>query len=158
MFTTTQLAFADETTARSSEEALPFHIVIAHDDHEAYVRALRMLNNTFRDRPEADDLRPLPWKFDDLQSEPLRKRALADAPRADVFVVSASHFTELPETVVRWLTDCFARRQNQPTAVIALCASLNDIEAPWRRSLRETVARAGFDFLEANSPVLQGAA
>lgn len=141
----------DFETAVSPDRTAPLRVIITHDDHAACVRALRMLHNTFFELPDADSLRPLPWKFDELTSDSLRKLALADVPRTDVFVVSSSQGGELPETVARWLHDCFALRQNLPTAVIAVSESLNDMEVPWRRLLREATEAAGFDFLEANA-------
>ncbi len=157
MPTTTSPASGVETAAFSDETEQPLHVIIAHDDHAAYVRALRMLANTFFGRPEAASLCPLPWRFDQLGTDPLRKQAIADAPRADVFVVSTSACSELPEGVALWLSDCFALRHNSPTAVIALCDTLNDIEVPWRRLLRDATTAAGLDFLEASVPALQTA-
>ena len=157
MPTTTCLSPEFETAAVPDSTEPLLHVIIAHDDHAAYVRALRMLNNTFFGRPKADSLRPLPWRFDELKSDTLKQRALADAPRTAVFVVSVSQSGDLPETVTRWLSDCFALRQNVPSAVIALCDSLNDMEVPWRRLLREATRAAGLDFLEANGTARQAA-
>lgn len=138
--------------APPEDEETVLHVIIAHDDHAAYVRAVRMLANTFFGSPEARGLRPLPWKFEELHSEERRKSAIADAPRTDVFVVSASHCDQLPEGVALWLSECFVLRQNTPTAVIALGASPDGTEAPWRTLLREATVAAGLDFLEASAP------
>ena len=140
--------------APSPDEARELHVVILHDDHPAYVRALRMLANTLAGHPEAPGLRPLPWQFADLGRKSWRKRSIADAPRADVIVVSTSTGGDLPAEVSQWLKECFAVRHNMQTAVIALCASLNDLEVPWRRLLHDAAATAGFDFIETGAPSL----
>jgi len=136
------------------EDTEALHVIIVHDDHAAYMRALRMLANTFFGRPEASVMRPLPWRFEELGNDPWRRRATADVPRAEVFVVSASTCCELPENVSAWLRECFTLRQNRPTAVVALCERLNDFEVPWRRLLREAVLAAGLDFIEAGAPAM----
>lgn len=151
--TTVSRAFGFDADPKP-EDTEALHVIIVHDDQAAYMRALRMLTSTFFGRPEASVMRPLPWRFDELGSDPWRRRATADAPRAEVFVVSASTCRELPENVCAWLHECFALRQNRPTAVVALCERLNDFEAPWRRLLREAVVAAGLDFIEAGAPAL----
>jgi hypothetical protein len=151
MFNTT--SFSSAITELPGEAPDPLHVIIAHDDHRAYVRALRMLANTFYGHPEASHLRPLPWRFDELLCDPWRKRAVADAPRADVFVVSKSSQGALPSGVSAWLEECFALRKNASTAVIALCdVSDEQRDAPCRDLLRQLATRAGVDFLEAVSP------
>jgi hypothetical protein len=155
MFNTTTVssAFGFNADPKPKDpEAL--HVIIVHDDHAAYVRALRMLANTFFGRPEASAMRPLPWRFDELHSDRWRRRATADAPRAEVFVVSASQCSELPENVNAWLHECFALRQNRPTTVVALSERFNDFEVPWRRLLREAVVAAGLDFIETGAPAM----
>jgi hypothetical protein len=155
MFNTTTVSSAfGFNTDPEPEDPKALHVIIVHDDHAAYVRALRMLANTFFGRPEAAAMRPLPWRFDELHSAPWRRRATADVPRAEVFVVSASKCSELPENVSAWLHECFALRQNRPTAVVALGERLNDFEVPWRRLLREAVVAAGLDFIEAGTPAM----
>lgn len=143
---------ADPSAEDTDPQAL--HVIIVHDDHAAYMRALRMLTSTFFGRPEASAMRLLPWRFDELDNDPWRRRATADAPRAEVFVVSASSCRELPEKVNAWLHECFALRQNQRTAVIALGERQNDFEVPWRRFLREAAVAAGWDFVEAGAPAM----
>lgn len=135
-----------------SSEAL--HVIIAHDDHAAYLRALRMLANTFYGHPEAASLRPLPWRFDELESDTWRRRAVSDAPRAQVFVISKSGEGDMPATVYRWLEECFALRKDFSTAVIALCDDAGALPgASCRRRLRQMAVEAGLDFLEAHAPV-----
>lgn len=155
MTTLTYPTMERETAALPKEAEPLLHVIIAHDDQAAYERALRMLANTFFGRPEAASLRPLVWQFDQLGSDRQRRHAIGDAPKAEVFVVSTSVCSELPDGVAEWLSDCFALRHNTPTAVIALCDALNDIEVPWRRLLREATAAAGLDFLEAHVPALR---
>lgn len=150
--TTLPCPASDVKNAAPPDEAEPLHVIIAHDDQAAYERALRMLANTFFGRPEAAALRPLAWQFDQLSSDRQRKQAIGDAPNAEVFVVSTSACSELPDGVAEWLSECFALRHDTPTAVIALCDALNDIEVPWRRLLREATTAAGLDFLEAHVP------
>jgi hypothetical protein len=129
-----------------------FHVMIAHDDYVAYVRAMRMLTTTFFNRAGPANIRLQPWRFDELARDVWRRRSLADAPRTAVFVVSASERGELPDGVNRWLSGCFSQRRQTPTAVIAVCDAVNDLEVPWRRRLREAAAAAGLDFLEAGFP------
>ena len=65
MFNTTTVSSAFGFNADPKpEDPEALHVIIVHDDHAAYVRALRMLANTFFGRPEASAMRPLPWRFE----------------------------------------------------------------------------------------------
>jgi hypothetical protein len=151
MLDATSSAFSPVDVVDSPEM---LHVIIVHDDHSAYLRALRMLANTFYGHPEAGHLRPLPWRFDELENDPWRRRALADAPRAQVFVVSKSSEGELPPGVSGWLQECFALRKDLSTAVIALGGGIEDQhETPCQVTLRQLALEAGLDFLEAQVPV-----
>lgn len=142
-----------ETQAAERETARPLRVLIAHDDRPAYLRAMRMLANTFLGQPEAHNLRSRPWRFEELEHEVWRRRATTDAAATDVFVVSTSENGDLPEEVKRWLLECFVARRGAPTAVMVLCDSLNDFAVPWRRVVRAAADATGVDFLEMAAPV-----
>ena len=144
--------------APSTDPSRVLHVVILHDDHSAFVRAARMLATTFSGRPEETRLRSSAWQFEELSRTVWLNQSIDDAPQATVIVISTSAGGELPPSVSRWLMKCFSLRQNLPTAVVALCDSLDGLEVPWRRLLHEATASAGFDFLEAGTPLLAPAA
>jgi hypothetical protein len=126
-------------------------VAIIYDDHVAYRRAVRLLANALCDHEMADEVRPLPWRFEDLQFQPWRERALEAAEGADVFVIATAGKSPLPQDVIDWLELSFARRAAQPTAVIALH---NPDDDPHRfGALSEAIVRrlaefAGLHFLE----------
>ncbi len=137
-------------TAPAADASL--NVLIAHDDEAAYRRALRLLASTVLcTHCEGTLVQPLPWRFNELGVDSWRWRAAADAPRAEIIIVSTSACAELPEAVSVWLDQCFAVRRQQPTAVIALCAELNDLVVPWRRKVRTAAEAAGLDFLEVGA-------
>ena len=142
---------------RLREGLPPLYVMIAYEDQAAYRRALRMLVNTLAGQEDAADVRPLPWHFEETAFLQWRQHALADATRAAIFVVSTSSDDVLPGNVTEWLTECFARRRDVSTAVIALCQPRKDqalAESPVRRFLRHAAEVAGLDFLEAAEPML----
>ncbi len=130
-----------------NSENPPLHVLIAYDDVAAYRRAMRTLANVFCDQVEADDLRPLPWRFEELSFAVWRRQATVDVSRADMVFVSMSAEGGLPDYVASWLEECFVLRAGQATAVMALCEPRSP-EAPCRRFLRRAAVAAGLDYLE----------
>lgn len=132
----------------------PLRVIIAYDERSAYRRAMRMLANTFCNDFQTSDIRPLPWRFDELALPPWRKHATADATHADIFVVSTSG--TLPEVVKEWLHSCFAVRRARPTAIVLLSdqnPETNPSECGCRQFLQRAAAAAGLDFLEPHVAV-----
>lgn len=139
--------FPDRRQNIEPSDIPPLHVLIVYDDTAAYRRAMRTLASVCCDHAEADNLRPLPWRFEELSFESWRRQSLGDAQRADMVLVSMSAEGQLPEFVASWLEQCFALRLGQPTAVMALCEP-RDPSAPCRRFLQRAAATAGLDYLE----------
>lgn len=128
----------------------PVHIFVAYDDQKAYGRARRMLTKAFAGECHAAEVWPVSWRFDELELEPWRQQALAEAVRADILIVSTSSDGALPIPVTEWLQDCFATRRNLSTTVVSLGDSDEAERQPesfCRRFLRDAAAGAGLDFV-----------
>ncbi len=136
----------------AGSDSLP--VLILHEDRESYIRALRMLANTFYGQPEAATLRPLPWRFDELTSESWGRRALADAERAQIVIVAASATGPLSEDTRRWIAEALALRRGQSTAVVALGEGDDAADTPCRSHVRQIAIAAGLDFIEGDWPLL----
>lgn len=109
-----------------------------------------MLVKTFRGEPEAATLRPLPWRFDELESVRLRALALADSPRADVFVIASSGVRPMSPRLREWLEIAFSERREKPTAVIAIGQGAEG-DGEIASTVRALAERAGIDFLESSA-------
>ena len=142
----TQLSAGARVVTDHSENP-PLHVLLVYDDIAAYRRAMRTLANVCCDQVEADNLRPLPWRFEEISFEPWRRQAMADVRRADIVFVSMSAEGGLPAFVGAWLEEGFALRAGQSTAVMTLCEPRHP-EAPCRRFLRQAAAAFGLDYLE----------
>jgi hypothetical protein len=104
-----------------------FRITIAHQDSLSGEQAVLLLKKLAlrlesqlgtRDEPWKMDSDI--WKFDWLQDSELRERAVAKTVEADMIVVAAGNEELLPQWVKDWLEAALLKKQNGPTAIVAL--------------------------------------
>jgi len=132
----------------------PLNVAIIYDHQTAYRRAVRLLASTLVGCESAEEIRPRPWRCEELQANASAKLALTDAAETDVFLISTAAHVELPAGVLGWLEVAFKRRDGRPTAVMALFNGEDDPhgcgEASARR-VREIAGAARLHFLEPAS-------
>jgi hypothetical protein len=127
------------------------NVAIIYDHQTAYRRAIRLLASTVVGDEAAVDIRPSPWRCEELQASASASRALTDAAEADVFLVSTAARRELSAGVLGWLEEAFRRRDGRPTAVMALFDREDDPHGCGENSsrrIREIAAVTRLHFLE----------
>lgn len=129
----------------------PLNILIAYDEAVAYRGAMRLLANALCDYTNVSEVRPLPWRFDEVRLQPWRGRSLANAAGADVFLVATTGTAPIPCAVMEWLEACFAARNGAATAVLALYDRERDFQrfgALCEVLVRAAAETAGLQFIE----------
>lgn len=140
----------DSANAGDDVPALPLNIAILYDDQTAYRRAMRVLADMLCERVSEPDVKPLPWRFEELRFAPWRERTLADAMEADFFVVATAGRRPVAAHVIEWLEEAFERRHQAAPTVTVVYDPDDDLH--YFGSLCETLVRhqaesAGLTFL-----------
>jgi hypothetical protein len=130
------------------------NVVIVYDHQTAYRRAIRLLASTLVGHEPAVEIRPRPWRCEELQASAAAQLALSVAADADVFLVSTAARAELSAGVLGWLEEAFRRRDGRLTAVMALFDHDDDPHSCGENSarrVRDVAGAAGLHFLEPAS-------
>jgi hypothetical protein len=147
--TTSPLRFAT-ATAFDDVPPSPLTIAILYDEQPAYRHALRMLATALCGRANEAEVRPLPWRFDDLRRGHRREQTLAEAADADVFVVATAGLRPVAAQVIEWIEQAFEHRHEIAPTVTVIYDAENDVN--YFGALCETLVRheaetAGLNFV-----------
>ncbi len=138
-------AVADDPVSRGL-----LKVLIAYDDLAAYQRAVQLLVRGFWERKDRREVRPVPWRFDNLDAPDWRARASIDAALARIMIVSASHVDTMPASVRTWLQACCAAKRNSSALLVALLGAPGDNPKPHQPLLdffRRVATDGGLTFL-----------
>ncbi len=115
-------------TATAGDDSPPpaLNIVILYDDHAAYRRAMDTLADALDERMTASDVRPTPWRFDELRYQPARGHTLEEAGDADLYLVATTGRLPVPAHVIDWLRSAFEGRRCVAPAVSVIFDAEND--------------------------------
>ena len=134
----------------------PLRAVIVYADDDARKRAIETLVRMTD--PLHDDVRPLPWRFDTLETVNGRVTATLDLAKSEILVVSMTAACRLPAAIEHWLMSAFGGLRGTTGLLVALpgepgqCAS---VEPSALQLLRRAAELAGWDFLAPESVSLQ---
>ena len=94
------------------------------------------------------DFQVQPWRFDLLEYPDWAASASADSLKADLFVVAASHGSDLPVHVRNWVSSCLQKRGGGGALVALLGAErrVDPDDSPRLRFLQNAARDAGLDF------------
>ena len=138
-----------------AEQAAPLRAIIVYDEQPAYERVLRTFADLEQRAGGGLDIRLIPLQLGQFNLPDGQLLALTEAQTADLFFLSVTSATALPETLRQWMGHCARRRQGCSTLlVVALLGRTGAMDSPESARFlfaKESVDHAGFDFLAPTS-------
>lgn len=132
------------------ETAENFSVVVMYADRATRERAIRVCDHMALELSREFDFDFSWWKFDYLRDAKVAKLGAAAAAQADMIIFSAHADGELPATVTSWIESWVSKRDDRPSALVALIGTMEDPQkglTPAHFYLRNVAQRAKMDYL-----------
>lgn len=147
--------------ALNSGRKPPLHVLIAYEDFASGLRAKRLFDHLVGVGGEFFSFRCHLWKFDVLDLPDLGERAVREAERADMIIISAHEGWELPTVVEEKLLPPVGSKQGPARPLVALLDSQprGPGGSPARSRLRQLAEASAMQFFcpDKDDPALDAA-